>query len=215
MASASNEHYWRDGALRQEAEGYQWRAASHGRGSTLVTEPDPDAPRGFVFARTGGLHVMRRVLLQEDMLYRFAAKKYLGKGAQALLPLLNSPWWMNDDRMMLLLSRARTAGVPLIEMARRQLALPVAWTDCDIIVRARLKPGYLIAAHAGPGRTAEAGGERYTIAPEAPHLLIDQLYVPGLGRHFALSGVGESHARDWFDLGTARSFDPAHRGLNP
>jgi hypothetical protein len=215
MTSASNEHYWRDSALRQEAEGYQWRNASHGRGKTLDTSPDPNAPGGYVVNRTGGLIVKRRVMLQEDMLYRFAAKRYLGKGPDALVPLLNSPWWMNDDRMMLLLGRARTAGVPLVEMARRQLALPPAWTDCDIIVRARLRPGMLIAAHAGPGRTAEGGGQRFVVAPEAPHLLIDQLYVPGLGRHFALHGVGEANARSWFDLATAVSFDPALRGLNP
>lgn len=215
MTSASNEHFWRDGALRQEAEGYQWRNASHGRGKTLDTRADPDAPKGFVFHRTGGLVVKRRVELQEDMLYRFAAKKYVGSGANALVPLLNSPWWMNDDRMLLLLGRARGAGVPLVEMARRQLALPPAWTDCDIIVRARLRPGVLIAAHAGPGRTAEANGDSYTIAPEAPHLLIDQLYIPGLGRHFALNGAGDAHARAWFDLSTATSFDPALRGLNP
>jgi hypothetical protein len=215
MSGAINEAWWRHSDLRLEAEGYQWRNASHGRGRTLVTLPDPDAPRGFVVARTGGLMVKRRVLLQEDMLYRFAARRYLGSGADALVPLLNSPWWMNDDRMMLLLSRAREARVPLVDMARRQLALPPAWTDCDIIVRARLRPGIVVAAHAGPGITAEGGGQRFVVAHEAPHLFMDQLYVPGLGRHHALAGAGEGHARAWFDLATARSFDPAARGLNP
>jgi hypothetical protein len=122
---------------------------------------------------------------------------------------------MNDDRMMLLLDRARTAGVKLVEMARRQLALPTAWTDADIIVRARLKPGIVVAAHAGPGITAEGGGERFTIATEVPHLFMDQLYIPGLGRHPALKGAGEANARAWFDLGTATAFDPNARGLNP
>lgn len=215
MTMAANETWWRDSTLRLEAEGYQWRDASHGPRRTLVTEPDPDAPRGFVFARTGGLMVKRRLQLQEDMLYRFAAKKYLGSGAHALVPLLNSPWWMNDDRMVLLVSRAREARVPLVEIARRQLALPPAWTDCDIIVRARLRPGILLAAHAGPGITAEGGGQRFTVAHEAPHLFMDQIYLPGLGRHHALGGAGDGNARAWFDLATARSFDPAARGLNP
>jgi len=215
MTAAANETWWSNSTLRMEAEGYQWRDANHGPRRTLVTKPDADAPGGFIFARTGGLVVTRRLMLQEEMLYRFAAKKYLGSGADALVPLLNSPWWMNDDRMLLLLSRAREAGVPLVEMARRQLALPPAWTDCDIIVRARLRPALLLAAHAGPGITAEGGGQRFVVAREAPHLFMDQIYLPGLGRHPALGGAGEGHARAWFDLATARAFDPAARGLNP
>ena len=211
--AAINDAWFGDGDLVQEAGGYQWRRTPGG--GAWATEPDPGAPGGFVFVRTGGLHIKRRVPLEEEMLYRFAAKKYLGSGAEALVPLLNSPWWMNDDRMMLLLDRARTAGVKLVEMARRQLALPTAWTDCDIIVRARLRPGIVVAAHAGPGITAEGGGERFVIASEVPHLFMDQLYIPGLGRHPALGGAGEANARAWFDLSTAQAFDPAARGLNP
>ncbi len=211
-----NEAYFHDSTLRLEAEGYQWRDASHGPRKTRVTSEDPNAPGGFVFERTGGLVVKRRVLLAEDtMLYRFAAKRWIGSGGTALLPLLNSPWWMDEDRMVLLLTRARTAGSRLVETARRQLALPPAWTDCDIIVRVRPKPRTLLAAHAGPGRTAAAAGERYTIASEAPHLFIDQLYLPGLGRHAALDGGGEANASAWFDLTTAAAFDPEARGLNP
>ncbi|MBL6076434.1 hypothetical protein JMJ56_00370 [Belnapia sp. T18] len=215
-ATPVNEDWYRNSTLRMEAEGYQWRNASHGPRKTLASDPDPDAPGGFAYQRNGGLIAKRCVLLAEDnMLYRFAARRYLGTGGQALLPLLNSPWWMEEDRMVLLLSRARTAGITLIEAARRQLALPPAWTDCDIIVRVRPKPGILIAAHAGPGVTAEGGGQRFVVAREAPHLFIDQLYIPGLGRHFALDGTGEASAAAWFDLRTAASFDPAARGLNP
>ncbi len=215
MSVAINDGWYRNSQLRMEAEGYQWRNASHGRGPTLVTESDPDAPGGYVVARTGGLVVMRPVPLQEDHMFRFAAKKYLGSGTEALVPLLNSPWWMNDDRMVLLISRAREARVPLVEMARRQLALPPAWTDCDIIVSARLRRGIQVLAHAGPGITAEGGGQRYVIAREAPHLFMDQLYVPGLGRHPALGGAGMANARAWFDLSSARSYDPNARGFNP
>jgi hypothetical protein len=208
---AINDPWFATSALAMEAGGYQWDKDV----ADWRTEKDPEAPGGFVFARTGGLIAKRRVLLQEDMLYRFAAKKFLGTGLEALVPLLNSPWWMNDDRMVLLLDRARTAGVPLVEMARRQLALPPAWTDCDIIVRVRLKPGIVVAAHAGPGITAQGGDARFVIATEAPHLFMDQLYIPGLGRHPALAGIGEANVRAWFDLATAASFDPMARGLNP
>ncbi len=213
--AAVNDQYFAVSALEQEAQGYQWPKG------VIEKAEDLKAPGGFVFVRTGGLVIKRRVLLQEDMLYRFAARRYLGQGVDALVPLLNSPWWMNDDRMVLLLSRARSAGVPLVEMARRQLALPLAWTECDILVRARTKPRLVLAAHAGPGRTAQVKTqdgvvtESYTIATEAPHLFMDQLYVPGLGRHFALGGAGETNARAWFDLSTTAAFDPRARGLNP
>ncbi|UFN50194.1 hypothetical protein LPC08_06095 [Roseomonas sp. OT10] len=217
MAAAANEAWYRDSNCRLEAEGYQWRDASHGRGKRLATLPDPDAPKGYVFARTGGLIAKRRVLLAEDnLLYRFAARRYLGQGAPGLEPLLNSPWWMEEDRMLLLLDRARTAGSPLAEMARNQLALPVAWTDCDIIVRVRLRPGILLAAHAGPGITAQgAPGDRRVVATEAPHLFMDQLYIPGLGRLFSLGGAGQHNVTAWLDTATARAFDPNARGFNP
>lgn len=215
MTTAVNEPWCTNSTLRQEAEGYQWRNAGHGPRRTLVTALDPNAPGGFHYVRTGGLVIKRRLVLQNDMLYRFAARRYLGTGPQALLPLLNSPWWMNDDRMALLLSRARSSGSRLIDIARRQLALPEDWTDCDIIVRARLNRSTVLAAHAGPGRTASSGGSTYTIAHEAPHLFMDQIYLPGLGRHPALVGSGERNARLWFDLTTAQSFDPKARGFNP
>ncbi|WP_376097869.1 hypothetical protein ACE7GA_07535 [Roseomonas sp. CCTCC AB2023176] len=218
MPTAANERWYANSWLWMEAEGYQY---DRGTGDwQVVADPNPDParrnPRG-VLARTGGLIARRRVnLAQDNVMFRFAARRYLGASGPPLLPLLNSPWWMEEDRMVLLLSRARGAGVGLVEMARRQLALPTAWTDADIIVRVNLRPGTLLAALAGPGLTAEGGGERRIIAQEAPHLLIDQLYIPGLGRHPALArGTGEANAAAWFDAASATAFDPNHRGLNP
>jgi len=216
MVTPTNERWWQESATKAEAEGYQVQ-----RDGSLLMQPDdnPDPARrnpAGIFVRNGGLIAMRRVLLARDnMLYRFAARKYRGQGPGALMPLLNSPWWMEEDRMVLLLTRAREAAVPLVEMARRQLALPADWTDCDILVRVRPKDGVLLAAHAGPGRTAESGGERRIIAREAPHLFMDQLYIPGLGRLSALGGAGPANAETWFDATTVAAFDPMARGLNP
>jgi hypothetical protein len=218
--AAANERWWANSYLHMEAEGYQYdRRIS---GWSKIPDPNPDPlkrnPRG-VFARNGGLMVKRRLTLAEDnVMYRFAAARFGKKGARGaehLLPLLNSPWWMEENRMFLLLSRARQAGVGLVEMARRQLALPQEWTDADVIVRVHIKAGILLAAHAGPGLTAEGGGERRIIAPEAPHLLIDQIYIPGLGRHPALGSAGQCNASAWFEPNTAVAFDPNVRGLNP
>lgn len=214
---ATNESFWKLGATKAEAEGCQLQADGT---PTIVPDDNPDPARrnpAGVLDRNGGLIAMRRVILAEDnMLYRFADSRWKGAGPEALLPLLNSPWWMEEDRMVLLLSRARTAGVPLVEMARRQLALPVDWTGCDILVRVRPKPGVTLAAHAGPGRTAAGGsGDRRIIAREVPHLFMDQLYIPGLGRLKALNGAGPANVAAWFDTRTARAFDPNARGLNP
>ncbi len=218
MAIAVNESYWIDKRLRGEAEGYQFAADGSSR---MIADPNPNPtmrnPLGL-YDRNGGLVISRRVeLAQDNLMFRFAAKKYLG-GDQALLKtLLNSPWWMEEDRMRLLLDRARTAGAGLIQTARNQLALPIEWTDCDIIVSARIKPGVLLAAHAGPGRTASGSGpaDRFVVAREAPHLFMDQLYVPGLGPIGGNRAKGMANAEAWFNLATLRSYDPAARGFNP
>lgn len=222
MPVAANEKWWIDSALKSEAEGYQMHLDGflkivRDRNANL-SERNPAG----IFVRNGGLVAMRRVELAEDnMLYRFAAKKYMSEDADTLLPLLNSPWWLEEDRMVLLLARAREANVQLSEMARRQLALPTDWSDCDIIVRVRPKSGVVLAAHAGPGRTTIGmSGEARIIAREAPHLFMDQLYVPGLGLREKLDKKkldkkGMENVRTWFNTTTARAFDPRVRGLNP
>lgn len=218
MATAINETYWRDSRLKAEAEGYQFNRDGS---PSMIADDNPDPakrnPLGL-FDRNGGLVAMRRVELAEDnMMYRFATKKYLNSDPALLKTALNSPWWMEEDRMFLLLSRARSAGIKLIDAARTQLALPIEWSDADILVRARPKPGTLLAAHAGPGRTVNVPNTgRYTIpGGEAPHLFIDQLYVPGLGSLQGDRAKGQANADAWFDLSTLRAFDPAARGLNP
>jgi hypothetical protein len=216
MARAVNEAYFLDSQLRMEAEGYQLGADGK---PGMIPDPNPDPakrnPKGL-FHRNGGLVAMRRVELAEDnRMFRIASSKDLKYGG--LSNLLNSPWWMEEDRMRLLLDRARTAGVRLSEMARRQLALPIAdgWTDADIIVSVHIKPRILIAAHAGPGRTAAAGDDLRIIAPESPHLFMDQLYVPGLGKPGSDRAKGMANANAWFDTEAAKSFDPAAQGFNP
>lgn len=124
---------------------------------------------------------------------------------------MNSPWWLTIDRFFLLLDRARTAGVPLVEMVRRQLAVPEEWSSCDTIIRARPKPGVTLAAFAGPGLTAIAGDERRIIAPEAKTLWMEQLYIPGLGRMPWLLRRPPNMAVRWIDF--EKSFDATAKGF--
>jgi hypothetical protein len=217
MPAAANETWWLDSWCKAEAEGYQF---GHDGTPVLIADDNPNVgqrnPRG-IYDRNGGLVAMRRVELANDnLMFRFAAKRYLRGDMAQLRTLLNSPWWMEGDRMVLLLSRARAAGARLIEIARNQLALPPEWSDADILVRARLRKGVILAAYAGPGRTVTVAGGRYVIPRgEAPHLFMDQLYVPGLGNLKGDRSKGQTNADAWFDPATISSFDPAARGFNP
>lgn len=215
-----NDAYFRNAWLLAEAEGYQYDRG--GGALKKIADPNPDPrmrnPRG-VFDRTGGLIYRRRVSLAADnRLYRFAARKFVGTGARPLLPLLNSPWWIERERLYLLGYRAREAGRGLVAMGRDQLALPEDWTDCDCIVAVTPRPGLTIAAYAGPGLTAIGATTSRIIAHEAPHLHLDQLYIPGLGRHPGLGkpwgATGEANAAAWFDVATATLFDPPEKAVH-
>jgi hypothetical protein len=177
-----------------------------------VPDSDPRNPKGFVYRRNGGLMVKRRVDLGPgELLVRFSSKTDRSGRIRSDEDHLNSPWWLNDDRFVLLLGRARTAGVSLVEMARRSLAIPSDWSNCDLLVRAR--PRFLLAAYAGPGITAEAGAERRIIAYEAKELWIEQLYIPGLGRQSWLYRPPRNAARLWLDFaGTLSATGAGFRG---
>jgi hypothetical protein len=216
--AAANESYFANSWLLAEAEGYQYDRSAAALKRIADPNPDPGRrnPKG-VFDRTGGLIYRRRVLLGSDnRLYRFAAKRHMGGGS--LSPLLNSPWWIERERLHLLAYRAREARRPLVEMARDQLALPDDWTDADILVGVTIRSSVVLAAYAGPGRTAAGARERRVVAPEAPHLFLDQMYIPGLGRHPGLGkpwgSQGEANVGVWFDLRTASSFDPPEAGVH-
>lgn len=214
----SNEHQYLDSNARLEAEGYQWRNAQHGPRRTLLTSPDQKAPGGFVYERNGGLVVMRRVLLGAgDRLVRFSTRVRNSSEVRNE-DHLNSPWWMSEDHFRLLLSRARSAAARLVETARRQLAIPDDWSPADIMVTARVRDKVTLAAHAGPGQTAVAGADRRVIANDyAPYYAadhyMDQLYIPGLGRHPWLPDSPPNGAPLW--LAFERTFDPNAPGWNP
>lgn len=212
MAGAANEDWFRDPRCVQEATGYQWRNASHGRAPTLNSVPDPKAVGGFHYDRNGGLMVRRRVEVSDDTtMIRFVAAIRKDGLRRSSAEMLNSPWWLTMDRFMLLLMRAREAGVGLVEMARRQLAIPEDFSACDTIVRARVRRGIVLACYAGPGISAAAGGERRIIASEAKTLWMEQLYIPGLGRMPWLLTPPVNAAGLWLEF--ERTYDARARGF--
>jgi hypothetical protein len=213
MRQEVNADYFRNSRLSGEAEGLEYNASG-----LLVYEPDPNPdpaqanPAGVV-KRNGGLIARRRITVYAgDTMMRFVSPGRMPPGS-APVDMLNSPWWIELDRMMALIDRARTANVDLIEMARRQLALPDVFTDANLIVAVRPKPGIIIGCWAGPGLTATGPGERRIIAHEAPHLYLDQLYMPGLGRIGGSYDEGRRNAASWFDLATLKTYDATAPGF--
>lgn len=212
MALAVNEADFADPDALREATGYRWLPAIDGAAPQVLSIVlTSDGSEDHVI-RNGGMEVERRVELYEgDTLLRLSRRT--GRDFRPLTPEqhLNSPWWMNDGRFDLLHSRASSAGVDIIEMARRQLAIPEDFSTLDVLVKARPHPGLLVAAHAGPGRTAESGGERRIIprdyAPKyaAVHYL-DQLYIPGLGQRPWSAAGSAGNALRWLQF--EGLFDP-------
>jgi hypothetical protein len=198
MPAAVNDNFFADSNCMREAAGFQWRVASHDRSPIMRTIPDPAARGGYYYERNGGINYQRRVWLSDDTtLIRFV--RSVDRYGKKRTPddMINSPWWLTKDRLVLLLDRARTAFVPLVEMVRRQLAVPEEWNTCDTIVQATPRPGITLASYAGPGLTATAGDERRIIASEAKTLWMDQLYVPGLGRMPWLAKPPPNNAVQW------------------
>jgi hypothetical protein len=215
MPVAANEQDFADRRCREEANGAQWRDASHGRGRIIDSVPDasPDNPRHVLFRYNGGLVYRRRSEFDVgDRLVRFSTEKDRYGRRRTPEEHLNSPWWMNDARFLDLWKRARSAEVGLIEMARRQLAIPEDWSACDVLVVAT--PRVMLAAYSGPGRTAVAEDDRRIIATEAPGLWIDQLYVPGLGRKPWLAQPPANIAPDWLRFDRMRPTHEVDRGYS-
>lgn len=200
MPIAANESYYDDKNCLDEALGQQWgRAKQDGtRRPVMIPDSSQGNPKPYYIKHNGGLIFRHRAEFYEgDRMVRFTGRDSAG------LPdavLLNSPWWMNDARFVDLMSRARDAGVGLVEMARRQLAIPEDWSTCEQLIVAQ--PKVLLAAYAGPGRTADTEAERRIIATEASGLWIEQLYLPGLGRMpwLAPSVARPNHGPSWLKL---------------
>ena len=198
MPDAANETDFKDPHCQEEARGAQWTRSDDGLPPTLEIVPDDDPGNKwhFYYKHTGGLFYQRRAeFAPGDRLVRFAAVTDRSGRVLSDADHLNSPWWMNDARFVDLWNRARTAGVGLAEMARRQLAIPTDWSTCELLIVAT--PKVLLAAYSGPGLTAEAKGERRIIATEAHGLWINQLYVPGLGRKPWLATRPPNIAPNW------------------
>jgi hypothetical protein len=90
-------------------------------------------------------------------------------------------WWLDFENFALVRRFADQNGYRLREAARLMLALPYAWTRVDRLVRALLEQP--LRAWTGAGKAVQApqgGADRGTRWIPTQHVVVRQLYVPGL-----------------------------------
>lgn len=88
-------------------------------------------------------------------------------------------WWIEYETFAAIVRFAREHSEPG-HAARYLLALPFAWTACDVLVTAILEAP--LDAYRGQGKPARGDhpDDRGTIFIPPQHLYIQQLYIPGL-----------------------------------
>lgn len=107
--------------------------------------------------------------------YRFASSTS-PRAAQ-----MGGGWWLDFENFRAIRSFAEQHRYSLRDAARLMLALPYAWTRVDLLIRALLiQP---LKAYTGAGKPAQgpaAGPDRGTQWIPTQHIVVRQLYVPGL-----------------------------------
>jgi hypothetical protein len=115
---------------------------------------------------------------------RLAAGQYYYRFASSASPRaaqLGGGWWIEFEALTQLRHFAQANGYTLREAARLMLALPYAWTRVDLLLRALLVAPLRAWTGAGKPVLAPAGGaDRGTRWIPTQHIVVRQLYVPGL-----------------------------------
>ena len=94
---------------------------------------------------------------------------------------LGGGWWLDFENFALIRRFAAEHGYTLREAARLMLALPYAWTQVDLQLRALLRAP--LRAYTGlgkPAQGAQSGPDRGTRWIPTQHVAVRQLFVPGL-----------------------------------
>ena len=107
--------------------------------------------------------------------YRF------GSSRSAREAQLGGGWWLDFENFSHIRHFATENGYRLRDAARLMLALPYAWTQVDLLLRALLKQP--LRAYTGLGKPAQApegGADRGTRWIPTQHVAVRQLYIPGL-----------------------------------
>lgn len=125
---------------------------------------------------TGGIAIPQATRMPAGHFYYRFASSASPRAAQ-----LGGGWWLDFENFVIIRDFARENDYSLREAARLMLALPYAWTHADLLVRALLR--VRLRAWTGLGKPAqgsETGADKGTRWIPTQHVVVRQLYVPGL-----------------------------------
>ncbi len=125
---------------------------------------------------TGGMQLPQATRLPTGQYYYRFASSASTRHAQ-----FGSGWWLDFENFSLIRRFADQHGYTLREAARLMLALPYAWTQVDLQLRALLREP--LRAYIGAGKPAQGtveGADRGTRWIPTQHVVVRQLYIPGL-----------------------------------
>lgn len=107
--------------------------------------------------------------------YRFASS------ASSPAAQLGGGWWIDFEAFTQIRHFAQANGYTLRDAARLMLALPYAWTRVDRLLRALLvKPLRAWTGAGKPVQGPDGGGDKGTRWIPTQHIVVRQLYIPGL-----------------------------------
>lgn len=90
-------------------------------------------------------------------------------------------WWIDFENLQIIRRFAQANRYALRDAARLMLALPYAWTRVDRLARALLLQSLRAWTGAGkPAQAPEGGDDRGTRWIPTQHIVVRQLYIPGL-----------------------------------
>jgi len=117
----------------------------------------------------------RANLIDPEYYYRFAS------GASSREAQRGGGWWVDFENFSAIRSFAEKNGYSIREAARLMLALPYAWTQVNVLIRAlSKKPLKAYAGEGKPARGTTTGPDKGTLWIPTQHVKIRQLYIPGL-----------------------------------
>lgn len=160
MTEPANQHCFAEPHWRIIARGFQpesWLKDGQAAGTGGILNPQP------IHLRTGNYY------------YRFASSSSSHEAQ------FGGGWWLDYENYKKIERFAREHAYSLRDAARLMLALPYAWTQVDLRIRAMLVlPLKAYAGEGKPAQGARAGADKGTVWIPTQHIKVCQLYIPGL-----------------------------------
>lgn len=160
MAEPKNEHCFFEPHWRVIAQGFQtetWFNDGQAAGTGGIRNPQP------IHLPTGNYY------------YRFTSS------TSSREVQLGGGWWLDFENYRKIQAFAQQHSYSIRDAARLMLALPYAWTQVDLRVKAILaEPMKAYLGEGKPAQGAKDGADRSTVWIPTQHIKVYQLYIPGL-----------------------------------